>query len=322
LLLSRRRSTSAGLVALALTLAVPVARGATDAQLLARYEPVLVLHADERFAPVAVDAFLRAAQLEQRTASGWSPASGPLPTADPAGCAAKPCWRLRQPGCSAADGTASVECYSSAPAAGAPPAIYGAAFHTRGRIALEYWLWYADDFWSGRYPPSDEVWQAHEGDWEVVAVVLSRAGSPLYTGYSQHECGERRAWSRVPKSGTHPVVYVALGSHANYYAAGDQPLDLRKQCYDPVGAAILRADLGGVVLDRLGGGRRLARRPIVPLTPRGPSWLFFPGAWGEANYFHAPDPVDTRVAGAAPLGPRFHALWRNPVGTVLGWPSG
>jgi len=192
----------------------------------------------------------------------------------------------------------------------------------KGRIALQYWYWYADDFWSGRQPPTDEVWQGHEGDWEVVTVVLDSAGTPLFTGYSQHECGKRRAWKRVPKSATtHPLVYVALGSHANYYAPGDQPLDLRAQCYDPVGAAILRADLGGVVLDRTGGGRRLARLPIVPLTPRAPAWLAYPGAWGEANLFHAPDPVDTRVAGPGPLGPRFHALWRDPVGTVLRWPA-
>ena len=52
------------------------------------------------------------------------------------------------------------------------------------------------------------------------------------------------------------------------------------------------------------------------------AWLAFPGAWGEANFFHAPDPVNTRVAGSGPLGPRFHALWRDPVGTILRWPAG
>jgi hypothetical protein len=314
---------AAVVAALLLLLAAPLARASTDAQLLARYEPVLVLHAAERFSPVAVEGFLQAAQLEERVGSGWSAAGGPLPTADPPGCSPTPCWRLRMPGCSAAAGLAAAACYADTPAAAAAPAVYGAALRRPGRIALQYWYWYVDDFWSGRYPPTDEVWQAHEGDWEVVTVVLTSAARPLYAGYSQHECGKRRAWTRVPKSdATHPVAYVALGSHANYYAPGDQPLDLRPQCYDPVGAAILRADLGGVVLDRLGGGRRLARLPVVPLTPPAPAWLAFPGAWGEANLFHAPDPVNTRVAGAGPAGPRFHALWRDPIGTVLRWPAG
>ena len=312
--------------ALALLVVPPSAPGATDAtgaELLARYEPVLVLHTAERFTPVAVDGFLQSAQLEERLpGGGWSGAPMSLPTTDPPGCTERPCWRLRFPGCSAGTGMAQVDCYAAAPAAVSGPAVYGAALRRAGRIALQYWYWYADDFWSGRYPPSDEVWQAHEGDWEVVTVVLTVRGAPLFTGYSQHECGKRRAWSRVPKSGTHPIAYVALGSHANYYAPGAQPLDLREQCYDPVGAAILRADLGGVVLDRLGGGKRLARLPIVLLTPRAPAWLAFPGAWGEANLFHAPDPVNTRVAGAGPLGPRFHAVWRDPVGTVLRWPTG
>jgi hypothetical protein len=309
--------------ALLFLLTAPAGRASNDAKLLARYEPVLVLHAAERFSPVSVDGFLQTAQLEERVGNGWRAASGLLPKADPPGCATAPCWRLRIPGCTATAGIASIACYAATPAAASPPAVYGAARRSKNRIALEYWYWYAADFWSGRYPPTDEVWQAHEGDWEAVTVVLTSAGKPLYTGYSQHECGKRRAWARVRKSGaTHPVAYVALGSHANYYAPGDQPLDLREQCYDPVGAAILRADLGGVVLDRLGGGRRLARLPIVPLTPRAPAWVAFPGAWGEANLFHAPDPVNTRVAGAGPAGPGFHALWRDPVGTVLRWPSG
>lgn len=313
---------AAVLAALVLLIAAP-ARAAGDGRLLARYEPVLVLHDDERFAPVAVDGFLRAAQLEQRAGSRWDAATGPLPKADPPGCATEPCWRLRLAGCSAAAGTAAEACYAASSAAASPRAVYGAVLRRGSRIALEYWYWYADDFWSGRHPPTDEVWQGHEGDWEAVAIVLTNSGTPLYAGYSQHECGKRRAWKRVPKSGaTHPVVYVALGSHANYYAPGDQPLDLREQCYDPVGAAILRADLGGVVLDRLGGGRRLARLPIVPLTPRAPAWLSYPGSWGEANYFHAPDPVNTRVAGAGPSGPRLHALWQDPLGTVSRWPSG
>jgi hypothetical protein len=307
----------------ALVLLLPAQAGASgDSALLARYEPILVLHADERFAPVAVDGFLQAARLEQRTGSGWAAAAGLLPSADPPDCGAAPCWRLRIASCSAAAGLAAEACFAGTAAAAAPPAVYGAVLRRANRLALEYWYWYADDFWSGRQPPTGEVWQGHEGDWEAVTVVLTRAGTPLSTGYTQHECGKRRVWSRVPRSGTHPVAYVALGSHANYYAPGDQPLDLRKQCYDPVGAAILRADLGGVVLDRLGGGRRLVRLPIVPLTPRAPSWLSFPGSWGEANYFHAPAPVDTRVAGAGPAGPRFHALWRDPLGTLARWPSG
>ena len=44
---------------------------------------------------------------------------------------------------------------------------------------------------------------------------------PTRVGYSQHEGAEEAAWTS-PKlqrvDGTHPVVYPAAGSHANYFA--------------------------------------------------------------------------------------------------------
>ena len=200
--------------------------------------------------------------------------------------------------------------------------VYGAVLRRGDRIALQYWYWYRYDFWSGQYPLTDYVWQAHEGDWEVVTVVLTKAEKPLYAAYSQHSCGKRRAWASVPKTQkTHPLVYVALGTHANYYAAGAQPVDLRPQCYPALGATLLHAYFPAGVFDQTGRGARV-RPPIVVVTATRPQWMQFPGTWGEANFFHGPDPVNTRVAGLAPLGPAFHALWRAPIATPLGWPSG
>ena len=86
---------AAVVAALLFLLAAPFARASTDAQLLARYEPVLVLHAAERFSPVAVDGFLQATQLDERAGGGWSTAGGPLPTADPPGCSTTADRRIR-----------------------------------------------------------------------------------------------------------------------------------------------------------------------------------------------------------------------------------
>ena len=41
-----------------------------------------------------------------------------------------------------------------------------------GTTVLQYWFFYDDDFWSLTYPPGSFAWQAHEGDWEAVTVVL------------------------------------------------------------------------------------------------------------------------------------------------------
>ena len=83
------------------------------------------------------------------------------------------------------------------------------------------------DFYPYNPLTPDVIWQAHEGDWEVVNVALSRQDEePLYVGYSQHCNGRTRAWSQTPRwRGHHPVVYVALGSHANYFTQGEHVFD-------------------------------------------------------------------------------------------------
>jgi len=62
----------------------------------------------------------------------------------------------------------------------------------------------------------------HEGDWELVAVYL-KENQPYAVLFSQHGAGAMERWKNVRKVvdqqgnlTTHPVVYVALGSHANY----------------------------------------------------------------------------------------------------------
>jgi len=62
----------------------------------------------------------------------------------------------------------------------------------------------------------------HEGDWEMMAVYL-RNDQPYAVLFSQHGSGAMELWPDVrrmrDKDGnetTHPIVYAALGSHANY----------------------------------------------------------------------------------------------------------
>ena len=53
--------------------------------------------------------------------------------------------------------------------------------------------------------------------------MLDREGQPEWAVYSQHQGGTRRRWSDVPvENGTHPIVNVALGSHANYFWGDEQ----------------------------------------------------------------------------------------------------
>jgi hypothetical protein len=86
----------------------------------------------------------------------------------------------------------------------------------------QYWLWYLYNPWSvagvGR----------HEGDWEFVQLgcVDSKGDRPVLMTASQHRAGQKREFWRCELDGGRPVIYVALGSHANFFTAGDRGEDV------------------------------------------------------------------------------------------------
>ncbi len=83
---------------------------------------------------------------------------------------------------------------------------------------LQYHFFYAFNDWR----LAANGMNHHEGDWEMAAVYL-RNDSPYALLLSQHGSGNLEKWEAVIKAvdqqgraTTHPVVYAALGSHANY----------------------------------------------------------------------------------------------------------
>jgi len=102
----------------------------------------------------------------------------------------------------------------------------------------------------------------HEGDWEMVQVIIPADGSMKRVGYSQHHSGQRATWDQVDKDGNHIIVYVARGSHANYLRSYSGKLGIAS---DHVGA-------NGKVLKR-------ANYDLVELTDQ--EWLDKHVLWGE-----------------------------------------
>jgi hypothetical protein len=292
------------------------AEGLSPDELLARYQPVIVLDAREAFVPTAVDGFIAGSQLQLLGREGYRPVE-----TDPAGLPVRGSgYRLDLTGCSPAAGLFAVSCYAAG--ADSPSVVYGRYDVRAGAIVLQYWLFYEDNFWSLQYPPTNLVWQAHEGDWEVVSVVLDAAQQPVVAAYSQHCTGERRSWGAVPKAGgDHPLVFVATGSHANLFAPGLHPISLA--CYPQAAVDFFRA-FGVVPLDFNVPGRALGpgTTAVERVHDNAPRWIRFPGTWGEAQYIHAPAPIGTVAFGTSPVGPAFHDVWIDPLGTIARYPEG
>src|SRR4029077_7303733 len=116
------------------------------------------------------------------------------------------------PGC-------SYEQWERVISAGTKPTVYAHVATEQGqpgKLALQYWLFYVFNDWNN----------PHEGDWEMIQLNFDAATAaealnekPVEVGYSQHEGAERASWGEDKLElvdGTHPVVNVAAGSHANF----------------------------------------------------------------------------------------------------------
>jgi hypothetical protein len=161
-----------------------------------------------------------------------------------------------------------------------------------GTYVVQYWFFYA-------YNPG--ALNQHQGDWEMITVILNAAETPQYVAYSQHHAGEWASWDDVEKlDGTHPRVYVALGSHANYFRPYQGRLGFES---DTVGNTFTLApsDLQLVALGEKGVGNH----------PPSQDWLEYGGRWG--NWARL---VDTTLGAAGPRTPgtgENSDKWFNPV---------
>ena len=161
------------------------------------------------------------------------------------------------------------------------------------RLALQYWFFYVFNDWNN----------THEGDWEMIQLNFgaSTPGQalerrPVETGYSQHSSAERARWGGDKLQivgGTHPVVYPAAGSQANFYRSG---------------LYLMRSTAEGLGCDDTTGPSRTIR-PVVDTVPTAQAaylrqfpWLGFDGRWGEkqAAFFNGP------------VGPNRSLRWTEP----------
>src|SRR5205807_299283 len=97
---------------------------------------------------------------------------------------------------------------------------------------------------------------------ESVNFGLRADGSPIFAAYSQHCSGFVAPYSRVKQAQGHPIAYVALGSHANYFDELSRPTYLIRCAYKYNDATRLGRFLRAVkkvgehdrITDQLGAG--------------------------------------------------------------------
>jgi len=105
--------------------------------------------------------------------------------------------------------------------------VYGRAHEDADHIALQYWLFYPYNSWERTYEGTLYVGNHHEGDWEMITIVLDKAtATPQWLSCAQHMGGEQYDWNDIELVGeTHPRVFIAQGSHASYAHLGrDNPI--------------------------------------------------------------------------------------------------
>jgi len=209
-------------------------------------------------------------------------------------------------------------CYGGIPKQDYPRRCYARVVRGTGarqnRIVVQYWYaYFYNDFWN-----------THEMDWETVMVVLARDGGqvrPSVCACSAHHSGFWLPWKEVEKAdplgnraqdGEHPIVYVANGSHANYFFG-----PARYPTGSP--AAMMAAAL---VDDRIPidyvtsfdkGNRHLVEAIAIPKHPHGAweedwRWLNQEGLWGSPGKW-----LDFEFGDAGPYGPpKQRTKWQTP----------
>jgi hypothetical protein len=133
-----------------------------------------------------------------------------------------------------------------------------------------------------------------------VTIGLSASRQPLFAAYSQQCSGTWREWNGagILKKGDRPVVYVALGSHANYFRPVNQPVYLLRCEYgqDMRGRLfrwLKKRAKGRSLFDQVEHPRASTTDTmLVHVSPKRPTWTNFVGVWSEGDYVYtAPRPT-------------------------------
>ena len=162
---------------------------------------------------------------------------------------------------------------------------------------IRYWFFYADDPKSP-FNPLDNAYE-HHGDWESIEIGFN-AGSPEMVRFYGHGCAHTEldaSDGALSWNGTHPVVHVSIGSHANYLSAnteigiGDYPtagcdVSLLTGISDATGDGTAEVWRTWEYIEAASGGSPTGIGNVVDQC-----WFGFGGAWGRVELSDSTGPV-------------------------------
>lgn len=105
----------------------------------------------------------------------------------------------------------------------------------------------------------------HEGDWERIVLRLNASNVPDRVAFYKHNGSCWLSWRSVQRTGTHPIIYSAKGTHASYWKAkSNWPL--------PYGA-----------VDVTSKGYQWKTWAVASYAVRARPWYGYGGGWGEVG---------------------------------------
>lgn len=268
---------------------------AVQDDLAARFAPYLYLHPEESFYPVSPEYAISRSNLNQSQAGAplivsASPSVTQIASYNNVNagyCLDNRMGTINDDGIKR-DFLASKDSYK--------PTVYARVINgtdgAEARYVIQYWFFYAFN---------EGPMNTHEGDWETVSIVADMSQKPLYAIYSQHMSGEVASWGLVEKDDGHPRVFIALGSHANYFRPYEGGLGMASDKCSGSGRILRPSDYDTVMLGAPGAGNHIASQ----------DWLDFAGNWGDYGA------VDAGARGQrGPQGPAYFdngQRWSDPI---------
>lgn len=132
---------------------------------------------------------------------------------------------------------------------------------------ITYWFFYAFN--------DGPAVQNHEGDWERVSIRLDAANKPITVAYFSHGGACVLSYPSAKKSGTHPIAYAALGTHATYPKTGQFP-----------------TEFPGVKDNVIAGGEVWPTYLRTLRNVRSMPWYGYGGGWGNVGELtHTTGPI-------------------------------